>query len=240
VQEYQVLPQNTYNLDEIGFVMGCIATEKVVNVINQPRRGRKLFTNQLGNQEFATVIEGICADGSVLDPMIIFKAKDFHEEWFEDLPNVPQNLLFGKSPNGSTDRKISLRWLEVNFGPSSITADKAGARYRILLFNGHNSHVNISFLEYCINNKVIPIYLPPHMSHRLQPLDVSVFSAYKHAYHTELQERFESHDCSVGKQNFYQIISKVQPIALTPKNIRSEFWYAGIIPSDGTIILDQL
>ncbi|RPB02317.1 hypothetical protein L873DRAFT_1631412, partial [Choiromyces venosus 120613-1] len=82
--------------------------------------------------------------------------------------------------------------------------------------------------------------LPPHTSHRLQPLDVSVFSAYKHAYRTELQERFESHDRGVGKHNFYQIISKVRPIALTPENIRSGFWYAGIIPSDGTIILDQL
>ncbi|RPB00258.1 DDE-domain-containing protein [Choiromyces venosus 120613-1] len=172
--------------------------------------------------------------------MIIFKVKDFREEWFEGVPNVPQNLLFGKSPNGWTDRKISLRWLEANFGPSSITADKAGARYRILLFNGHNSHVNISFLECCINNKVIPICLPPHTSHHLQPLDVSVFSAYKHAYHTELQERFESHDRGVGKHNFYQIISKVWPIALTPENIRSGFRYAGIIPSDGTIILDQL
>ncbi|RPA95639.1 hypothetical protein L873DRAFT_1697201, partial [Choiromyces venosus 120613-1] len=120
------------------------------------------------------------------------------------------------------------------------TADKAGARYRILLFDRYNLHVNISFLEHCINNKVIPIYLPPHTSHCLQPLNVSVFSTYKHAYYVELHEPYESHDCGVGKHNFYQMISKVQPIALTPENIRSRFWYAGIIPSDGTIILHQL
>ncbi|RPA94370.1 DDE-domain-containing protein, partial [Choiromyces venosus 120613-1] len=149
--------------------------------------------------------------------MIIFKAKDFHEEWFEDLSN-----------------------LEANFGLGSVTTDKSGVRYRILLFDGHNSHVNISFLEYCINNKVIPIYLPPHISHHLQPLDVSVFSTYKHAYCAELQEQFESHDHGIGKYNFYQIIRKVWPIALTPENIRSVFWYVEIIPSDSTIILDQL
>ncbi|RPA96614.1 hypothetical protein L873DRAFT_1693705, partial [Choiromyces venosus 120613-1] len=120
------------------------------------------------------------------------------------------------------------------------TADKARARYRILLFDRYNLHVNISFLKYCINNKVIPICLPPHMSHHLQPLNISVFNAYKYTYYVRLQEHFESHDCSIRKHNFYQIISKVSPIVLTPENIRSEFWYAEIIPSDGTINLDQL
>ncbi|RPB00253.1 hypothetical protein L873DRAFT_1680792, partial [Choiromyces venosus 120613-1] len=60
-------------------------------------------------------------------------------------------------------------------------------RYRILLFNEHNSNV-ITFLEYYINNKVIPICLSPHMSHHIHPLDVSVFSPYKHTYYMELQE----------------------------------------------------
>ncbi|RPB00254.1 hypothetical protein L873DRAFT_1681114, partial [Choiromyces venosus 120613-1] len=59
--------------------------------------------------EFATVIEGICADSLALDLMIILKTKDFHEDRFEDLPNMSQNLLFGKSHNGWTDRKISLQ-----------------------------------------------------------------------------------------------------------------------------------
>ncbi|RPA90704.1 DDE-domain-containing protein [Choiromyces venosus 120613-1] len=220
--------------------MGFIATEKVIDVVHQARRGGKLYRSQPGDREFATVIEGICANGSALDPMIIFKAKDFCEEWFEDVPDIPQNLLFGKSSNGWTDKKMSLRWLTAKFGPSSATKKKAGERYRILLSDGYNSHINISFLEYCINNKAIPICLPPHTSDHLQSLDISVFSTYQHAYRAELQDRFESHDRGVGKRNFYQIISKVRPIALTPEIITSGFWHSGIIPSDGSIILDRL
>ncbi|RPB04340.1 hypothetical protein L873DRAFT_1667036, partial [Choiromyces venosus 120613-1] len=62
----------------------------------------------------------------------------------------------------------------------------------ILLFNGHNLHVNINFLEYYIENRVIPICLLLHTSHHLQPLNVSVFSPYKHAYRAELQRRFKN------------------------------------------------
>ena len=78
------------------------------------------------------------------------------------------------------------------------------------------------------------------MSHRLQPLDVSVFSLYKHAYRKVLPLRFENHEVGISKQNFYEIVSHAQAEALTEKNIRSRFWPAGIIPSDGETILRQL
>jgi len=220
--------------------MGFLASEKVIDIVQKPRLNGKLFVSQPGNRELATIVEGISGDGSALEPMIIYKAKDFRQEWFKDLPNVPESILFGKSPNGWTDERIALRWLESNFGPSSTTARKAGTRNRILLFDGHNSHVNINFLEYCVKNRVIPICLPPHTSHRLQPLDVSVFSPYKQAYRRELRSRFENHEVGVSKRNFYQIVSFARTQALTEHNIRSGFWYAGIIPSDGEIILQQL
>ncbi|RPB01252.1 CENP-B protein [Choiromyces venosus 120613-1] len=162
--------------------MGLIASEKVIDIFDKPQKDGKLFVSHPGNRELATVVEAICVDGSVLDLMIIFKVKDFREEWFEDLPDVPNNILFGQYPNGWTGEQVALHWLGENFGPSSQSAKKAGVRYRILLFDGHNSHVNINFLEYCIKNRVIPICLPPRTSHRLQPLNISVFSPYKRAY----------------------------------------------------------
>ena len=235
-----MLPENTYNLDEIGFVMGFLASEKVIDIVENPRSNGKLFVNQPGNRELATVLEGICADGSALDPMIIYKAKDFRQEWFTNLPGVPNNILFGRSPNGWTDEKIAGYWLEKNFGLESSSTAKAGIRNRILLFDGHNSHVNINFLQYCIDNRVIPICLPPHTSHRLQPRDVSVFSPYKHAYRMELQQRFENHEVGVSKRNFYEIVSNARLKALTSENIRSGFWSSGMIPSDGETILQQL
>ena len=91
----------------MGFVMGFLASKKVIDIVENPRLNWKQFVNQPGNREPTTVLEGICADRSALDPMIIYKAKDFQQEWFTNIPGVPNNIRFGRSPNGWTDKKIA-------------------------------------------------------------------------------------------------------------------------------------
>ncbi|RPA94353.1 CENP-B protein, partial [Choiromyces venosus 120613-1] len=161
VQDFAIQPHNTYNIDEIGFLVGLGASEKVIEVIRHPRQnGSLIYTNQDGTREFTTVIEGICGDGTPLEaPCIILKAKEFQSEWFKNLHGVPPRTLFGKSPNGWTDEKMGARFLKRNFGPDSESAVKAQEEYRLLIFDGHNSHVNSQFLSYCLDNKVIPLCL---------------------------------------------------------------------------------
>ena len=77
-----------------------LASEKVIDDIQKPRLDGKLFVSQPGNRELATVVEGISGNGSALEPMIIYKAKGFREDWFKNLPNVLESILFGKLPNG--------------------------------------------------------------------------------------------------------------------------------------------
>ena len=56
------------------------------------------------------------------------------------------------------------------------TKTKAGRGYRLLLVDGHCSHVNLSFLDYADKHWIIILVLPPHSTHRFQPLDVGLFS----------------------------------------------------------------
>ncbi|RPA97148.1 hypothetical protein L873DRAFT_1691818, partial [Choiromyces venosus 120613-1] len=115
-----------------------------------------------GAQEFMTVIEGICADGTSSDPTIILKAEDFVAEWFKRLQGVPENILFGKSHNGWTDERMAIKYLKRNFEPISQSAVKA-----VLLFDRHKSHVNSWFLDDCVENRIVPYCLLPHMTHHL-------------------------------------------------------------------------
>lgn len=63
--------------------------------------GKQITKKETGrNREFVTVIEGICGDGSCLNPTIILKAKDFIAEWFKRVEGVLEEILFGKSHNG--------------------------------------------------------------------------------------------------------------------------------------------
>lgn len=54
----------------------------------------------------------------------------------------------------------------------------------MLICDQFGSHLTYDFVKYCEDHKIIPFFLPPHSSHLLQPLDVGVFSAYKH-WHSE-------------------------------------------------------
>jgi len=133
-----------------------------------------------GGRELVTVIETICGDGSGLWPMIIFKGENIQEDWVENSHlSMPDEVLIGYSENGWTDRRKGLRYLEHFFGPESSTAKKAHQHHRLLLFDGHSSHVTWEFLLYCLQNKIVPFCLPAHTTHKLQPLDVAVFSPLK-------------------------------------------------------------
>ncbi|EFQ89076.1 hypothetical protein PTT_14797 [Pyrenophora teres f. teres 0-1] len=53
--------------------------------------------------------------------------------------------------------------------------------YRLLVIDGHESHNSLEFQQYCKENKIITLYMPPYSSHLLQPLNVGCFSPLKKA-----------------------------------------------------------
>ena len=68
VEEFDVLPRDTYNMDEKGFMIGVIRKSKRVfdKVLYKERRYQQAALG--GSREWVTVIGAICADGSHLPP----------------------------------------------------------------------------------------------------------------------------------------------------------------------------
>ncbi|KAH0608756.1 uncharacterized protein H6S33_001890 [Morchella sextelata] len=65
--KYDVLPKDTYNMDEKGFMIGMCAKVKVIC-----RAGRKNpHLTHSGNRKWVTVIEAVSGTGVALPPMII-------------------------------------------------------------------------------------------------------------------------------------------------------------------------
>jgi len=52
---------------------------------------------------------------------------------------------------------------------------------RLLIMDGHSSHIAANVIAHCMKHKIDHLILPSHTSHVLQPLDISVFSPLKHA-----------------------------------------------------------
>ena len=159
ILQFGIDPDDVYNFDETGFAMGLTATIRVIT--RSEYYGRRALL-QPGNREWVTVIECTNASGWALPPCMIFKGKVFIESWFDGLP---EDWRFEVSPNGWTSDEIGLRWLEKLFIPTTSSRTKGG--YRLLILDGHGSHLTPRFDEICEENKIIPICMPPHSSHLL-------------------------------------------------------------------------
>ncbi|KAJ8024178.1 hypothetical protein HOLleu_36831 [Holothuria leucospilota] len=57
----------------------------------------------------------------------------------------------------------------------------------LFLYDGHKSHISLPLIEFALTQKIILFVPPPHTSHILQPLDVSVFGPLKRCFHSECQ-----------------------------------------------------
>ena len=54
--------------------------------------------------------------------------------------------------------------------------------WRLLIVDGHGSHVTVEFVEFCLRVNIVTYSLPAHSTHLLQPLDIGLFSPLQKAY----------------------------------------------------------
>jgi hypothetical protein len=233
IDENGIQPEDIYNFDETGFAMGLISTQKVVTRAEYYGRRRLL---QPGNREWVTAVEAICADGFSLPPCIIFKGKVAIAGWFD---NLPKDWRIEVSNNGWTTDEIGLRWLQKLFIPS--TSSRVRGRFRLLILDGHGSHLTPQFDRICAENDIIPLCMPSHSSHLLQPLDVGCFAVLKRAYGrfiSDLARRGYNH---IDKFDFLDDYQRARLEAFQqPAIIQNSFAASGLVPVDAERVLSKL
>ena len=106
------------------------------------------------------------------------------------------DYFYTTSMNGWTSNDIGLAWLKQIFFPQIVTND-----YRLLLIDGHKSHAIFEFMWECHINRVIIVYLLPHSSHVLQPLDLACFSLLKGRNREQIANLAKYDDAAAIKKN---------------------------------------
>ena len=77
---------------------------------------------------------------------------------------------------------------------------------KILIFDGHLSHISLETVEKAVENNIHIILLPSHTTHFLQPLDVGVFPAVKNEWRRVLKEHLiTSNFSNVTKHKFTEL-----------------------------------
>jgi hypothetical protein len=176
------------------------------------------------------------------------------DQWY------PDGWNYGHSPNGWTDDEHALKWLEwfeertrpeefkrsqrvdriqddgINYrigqrnGTLVWTEGVEPANYRLLLFDGHASHLSGEFVAYALQHKIVLCCLPPHTSHYLQPLDVGVFTHAKRRYRVAVQERADRGWATMKRDHFLPLYAGLRPNNLNTLTIMDGWKQTGIRP----------
>ena len=113
---------------------------------------------------------------------------------------------------------------------------------RLLIVDGHSSYVNMAFVDWADQHGIILLILPPHTTHRLQPLDVGLFQPLATAYSWELDKMMNESGGHVGmtKSFFWPKFKRSWDKAFTKSNIQSAFRKSGIWPTNGSYIIKTI
>jgi DDE superfamily endonuclease len=113
-------------------------------------------------------------------------------------------------------------------------------RKRLLVLDRHESHYSMEFDAYCKEKGIIPLYMPPHSSHLLQPLDVGCFGPLKKAYGRQIENRIRAGTTHITKEDFFLSFFAAFQAAMTEKNIQGGFRGAGLMPHNPQAVLLKL
>lgn len=220
-----VLPDDRANMDETGIMEGqglnglCVGKAETKTALAKHPESR-IWT---------TILECVSATGRLFDPLVIFKGKELQQQWFPDNKDslaMLGNWKFTTSENGWTSNDIALEWLLKVYLPIPPVGKK-----RLLIVDGHGSHATDDFMWNCYINDVYLLYLPPHCSHVLQPLDLSFFSPLKTVYRKELQDLVLLRGpVPFNKRDFLKAYGKARRVAGTSRVIRAGWVTTGLWP----------
>jgi DDE superfamily endonuclease/Tc5 transposase DNA-binding domain/helix-turn-helix, Psq domain len=230
--EFNIKLENIYNIDESGFAIGEKEASRCI--INSDIRQQ--FQAKPGRQEWVSVLECICADGTIVPPLVIFKAEKLSTQWIP--ASIHGSWRFNCNSKGWTSNEHGLDWLIRCFDPE--TRNKAVGEYRLLICDGHDSHITAEFVAYCIDHKILLMILPPHSSHLTQPLDVGVFGSLKKHMASELYPLMRTGVARIQKVEWLTAFVAAHERALSAKNIRSGFRGTGIHPFLPTKVLRRV
>lgn len=120
-----------------------------------------------------------------------------------------------------------LTFLKHFANPSKVNMESK----RLLLLDDHTSHLSFAVIGFCKVNGIVMLIFPPHTSHKLEPLDQSVYGTVKKMINTVSDFWMRMNPGKIMTINGIPDLVKTElPAAPTLKNIQAGFQCCGIWP----------
>lgn len=199
-----------------------ITGKKQVGVISSAERGK-----------LTTVICCCNASGSFIPPFFIFARQKMQPRLMDGAPPGSKGHC---SSSGWTNGEIFLMWLQFFVENVRPTPDKKV----VLVLDNHESHKYYPALKYAVENHIIFVSFAPHTTHKMQPLDKSVFGPIKKFFEQEINIFQKNYSGRIINQ--YDIVKIFSPAYLkgaTPLNAVNGFKATGLWPLNPFIFGDE-
>lgn len=234
IQKYNLKnrPHLVFNCDESAF------PTDPNNLLALGEKGKKSFYRQIGGtgRENISVNSCVTAAGDKVPPHIIFKGQAVQCRWVSkaEYPGT----CYSATTNGYMEECVFFMWLTESFVPfvnEMRAKHNESNSHAVLIYDGHRSHISVRVIRLALDNKIVLVRLPSHLTHRLQPLDLAVFGPVKTAWGRKMVEHGKK---NMGASNFYltrETFSKYvgEVWRDTPsKNIIAGFKETGLFPID--------
>ena len=112
-EKYHIVPRNTYNLEEKGFILGV--GQPVKRICRNARTSATYKEHRV--RKSCTVVETICTDSFTLTPLIIFHGEHQLAGWHKTEKEMV--FWYGQEPKGFSNNVICMKYFEKIFHPET-------------------------------------------------------------------------------------------------------------------------
>lgn len=178
LEKIKYLPHRLYNVDETGITVVQHKHSKILALKGKKQVGS---LTSLERGKLITVVTAMNAAGTFVPPLIVFPRKNMSEALME---GAPRGSIWACHPSGWIQGYIFTQWLSHFISFTKPTKEDPV----LLILDGHYSRTrNLDVITMAKENNVAIICLPPHSSHKMQPLDVAFMSPFKTYYAQEIE-----------------------------------------------------
>lgn len=229
LDKYKFSPSHIWNCDETG-----LTTVQKPRKILSPKGVKQVGSVTSAERgTLVTICVAVNAVGNSIPCMFVFPRIKYRDFFVRDGP--PECIGAGNKSGWMTNIEF-----EIFIDHFIKHVKPSPSEPVLLLLDNHSSHLDVNVINKAKTNGVVMLSFPPHCSHRLQPLDVSVYGPFKNYCASQQDAWLRNNPGKTITIHDLPSIAKIAlPLALNPTNIVNGFKKTGIMPFNKEIFQDS-